>query len=67
MEFLKRYFKCIYQRKILFVVLLVIGAAIGMYFRSAKRKIGKKLGYDENKNKEVESDEIIVNKEEAKK
>ena len=30
MEFLKRYFKCIYQRKILFVVLLVIGAAIGI-------------------------------------
>ena len=30
MEFFKRYFKCVWQRKILFITLLVIGAAIGL-------------------------------------
>lgn len=30
MEFLKRYFKCVWQRKLLFVVLVIIGAAIGL-------------------------------------
>lgn len=41
-------------------IAIAIGAAIGMYWRSAKKKIGKKLGVDENKNKEVEADEIVV-------
>ncbi|MBR2704762.1 MAG: hypothetical protein IKE91_04765 [Clostridia bacterium] len=45
-------------------IAIAIGAAIGMYWRSAKKKISKKLGVDENKNKEVEADEIVVNKQE---
>lgn len=42
-------------------VIIAVGAAVGIYFRRAKKKISDKLGIDENKNKEVESDEIIVN------
>ncbi len=41
-------------------IAIAIGAAITMYWRSAKKKISKKLGVDENKNKEVETDEIVV-------
>ena len=43
-------------------IAIAIGAAVGMYFRSAKKKINNKLGIDENKNKEVEEDEIVVGK-----
>lgn len=43
-------------------VVIAVGAAIGIYFRRAKKKINDKLGIDENKNKEVESDEIVVEK-----
>lgn len=45
-------------------IAIAVGAAVGMYFRSAKKKINQKLGVDENKNKEVESDDIIINKKE---
>jgi len=41
-------------------IAIAIGAAVGIYFRKAKNKISKTLGIDENKNKEVESDDIIV-------
>lgn len=41
-------------------VVIAIGAAVGIYFRRAKKKINKSLGIDENKNKEVETDEIII-------
>ena len=44
-------------------VVIAIGAVIGIYWRKAKKKINNTLGIDENKNKEVESDEIIVNDE----
>ena len=44
-------------------IAIAIGAAVGMYFRKAKKKISNKLNIDENKNKEVESDEIIVKNE----
>ena len=44
-------------------VVIAIGAVIGIYWRRARKKISDKLGIDENKNKEVESDEIIVNEE----
>ena len=43
-------------------IVIAVGAAIAIYFRSAKKKVSKKLGIDENKNKEVESDEIVVKK-----
>ena len=41
-------------------VAVAIGAAVGIYWRKAKKKINNKLGIDENKNKEVESDDISV-------
>ena len=42
-------------------VIIAIGAFVAVYFRKAKKKINNKLGIDENKNKEVETDEIVVN------
>lgn len=41
-------------------VVIAVGAAIGIYWRRAKKKIDNALGIDENRNKEVESDEILV-------
>ncbi len=43
-------------------IAIAIGATVSIYFRKAKKKIGNKLNIDENKNKEVESDEIIIKK-----
>lgn len=48
-------------------VVIAIGAAVGIYWRKAKKKINNKLGVDENKNKEVESDDIIIKSEAATK
>ena len=45
-------------------IAIALGAAIAMYWRKAKKKISKKLGVDENKNKEVESDNIVIAKKE---
>lgn len=42
-------------------VIIAVGAAVGIYFRKAKKKVNDKLGIDENKNKEVETDEIEEN------
>ena len=39
-------------------IVIAVGAFAGLYFRKAKKKVNKKLNIDENKNKEVESDEI---------
>ena len=47
-------------------VAIAVGAFLGIYFRKAKKKINNKLGIDENKNKEVETDEIVVNKSKKK-
>ena len=47
-------------------IAIAIGAAVGIYFRKFKKKINDKLGIDENKNKEVESDEIVVKKSKKK-
>lgn len=41
-------------------IVIAIGAAVGIYFRRAKKKLNDTLGIDENKNKEVESDDIII-------
>lgn len=41
-------------------IVIAVGTFVGIYFRKAKKKINNKLGIDENRNKEVESDEIIV-------
>ncbi len=43
-------------------IVIAVGAFVGLYFRKAKKKVNKKLGVDENKNKEVESDEIVRKK-----
>ena len=42
-------------------IVIAVGATAGIYFRRAKKKLNNKLGIDENKNKEVESDDIIIN------
>lgn len=42
-------------------VVIALGAAVGIYWRKAKKKINNAIGIDENKNKEVESDEIVIN------
>ncbi len=41
-------------------IVIAIGAFVGLYFRKAKKKVNKKLGIDENRNKEVESDDIEI-------
>lgn len=41
-------------------VVIAVGAALGIYFRKAKKKVDEKFNIDENRNKEVESDEILV-------
>lgn len=48
-------------------IVIAVGAFIGIYFRKAKKKINDKMGIDENRNKEVESDDIIVKSENIKK
>ncbi len=50
-------------------IAIAIGAAVAVYWRKAKKKISEKLGVDENRNKEVENDDIVFvkqNKEEEK-
>lgn len=44
-------------------IVVAVGAVAGIYFRKAKKKVSEKLGIDENKNKEVESDELVVDEE----
>mgnify|MGYP007031358138 CR=1 FL=1 len=43
-------------------VVIAVGAVAGIYIRRAKKKLNDKLGIDENRNKEVESDEIVIEK-----
>ena len=43
-----------------------IQAVAGIYWRKAKKKIDKSLGIDENRNKEVESDDIMLDQTEDK-
>ena len=40
-------------------IVIAVAAVVGLYFRRAKKKVSKTLGIDENRNKEVESDEIL--------
>ena len=47
-------------------VVIAVGAAAGIYWRKAKKKIDKSLGIDENRNKEVESDDIMLDQTEDK-
>lgn len=48
-------------------IVIAVGAFVGIYFRKAKKKINDKMGIDENRNKEVESDEIVIKKDKKKK
>lgn len=41
-------------------VVIAVGAVLGVHFHRAKKKLAEKLNIDENKNKEVEGDDIIV-------
>ena len=41
-------------------IAIAVGAAAAIYWRKVKKKINTKLGIDENKNKEVEDDDITV-------
>lgn len=41
-------------------IVIGVGAVVGIYWRRARRKINNKLGVDENRNKEVESDDIQI-------
>ena len=45
-------------------VVIAIGAVVGIYFRRTKKKVSEKLGIDENRNKTVESDDIIIKQDE---
>ena len=40
-------------------VIIAVGAFLGIYLRKAK--LNNKLGIDENRNKEVETDDIVIN------
>ena len=42
-------------------VIIAVGAFFGIYLRKAKKKLNNKLGIDENRNKEVETDDIVIN------
>ncbi len=44
-------------------IVIAVGAVVGIYVRRARKKLNDKLGIDENRNKEVESDDIIVDNE----
>ena len=41
-------------------IVVAVGAVVGIYWRKAKKKVSEKLGVDENANKEIESDDIII-------
>ena len=41
-------------------IVIALGAFIGLYWRKARKKVNKKLNIDENRNKEVESDDIEI-------
>lgn len=45
-------------------IIIAVGAVAGIYFRKAKKKVNDTLGIDENRNKEVESDDILFTKDE---
>lgn len=40
-------------------IVVAVGAAVGIYWRKAKKKLNDKLGMDEKSKKEVEEDIVI--------
>lgn len=45
-------------------IVIAAGAVVAVFVRKAKKKVSNKLGIDENRNKEVESDDILGEPEE---
>lgn len=41
-------------------VAIAVGAFLAIHFRKAKKKLAEKLNIDENRNKEVEGDDLII-------
>ncbi len=46
-------------------IVIAGGAVAAYFFHKAKKKVSEKLNIDENRNKEVESDEIVIDEKEA--
>ena len=40
-------------------IVIAAGAVVAVFVRKAKKKVSDKLGIDEDRNKEVESDDIL--------
>lgn len=49
-----------YMIQVVAGIVVAVGAVAGIYIRKLKKKLSEKLGVDENRNKEVESDDIVV-------
>lgn len=49
-----------YMIQVVAGIVVAVGAVAGIYIRKIKKKVSEKLGVDENRNKEVESDDIVV-------
>ena len=49
-----------YMIQVVAGIVVAVGAVAGIYVRKLKKRLSEKLGVDENKNKEVESDDIFV-------
>ena len=49
-----------YMIQVIAGIAVAVGAVAGIYIRRIRRKVSQKLGIDENRNKEVESDDIFV-------
>lgn len=41
-------------------IVVAVGAVVGVHLQRVRKKVNDKLGIDENKNKEVETDDIII-------
>lgn len=49
-----------YLIQVIIGIVVAVGAVVGLYFRKAKSKVQKSLGIDENKNKELEVNDIVI-------
>lgn len=49
-----------YMIQVVAGIVVAVGAVAGIYVRKLKKKLSERLGVDENRNKEVESDDIVV-------
>lgn len=49
-----------YAIQIIAGLAVAVGAIVGVYWRKAKKYLSDRFGIDENRNKEYESDDIII-------